>query len=153
MAPFNIDLTSLKPSARSMRSTFTTTTSQLSSLPNAFNRLMEKANPGALRDTCSRLTLEYNTNYNLYAMPREDLPDGYNPYVFKEPLHDNRPVTATQLPKNYTITPLTKRARISWVWRLGYAIDNSSKPRKPVLMWHCKLYKYWGCCVFIINLK
>jgi len=142
MAPSNIDLTSLKVSARLMRSTSTTTTSQSSSLPNAFNRLIEKANPGALRDTCSRLIPEYNTNYNLYAMPYEDLPDGYSPYVFKEPLHDDRPVTATQLPKNCTVAPLAKRARTSWVWRLGYAINNLSKPRKPVLMWHCKLCKY-----------
>ena len=134
-----MDLNSPEPSSRSTRLISITMTSQ-SSIPNAFGRI--KGRDPILRDTCIRSTPQYNTNYNLYAMPYEDLPDGYSPYVFKEPLHDDRPVTATQLPKNCTVAPPAKRARTSWVWRLGYAIDNSSKPRKPVLMWHCKLCKY-----------
>jgi hypothetical protein len=158
MASLNIDLTSPRPSSRSTRSTSTATTSQSSSLPNAFGRLIDKGkgrDPGdpVLRDTCLRPTLEYNTNYNPYAIPSEDLPDGYNPYAFKEPLFDDRLISITQLLKNCTVAPPAKKGRRSWVWHLGYAITNSSRPSKPILMWHCKLCKYWDYYTFITNLK
>ena len=42
-----------------------------------------------IRDTCLYLTLKYNSNYNPYVVPREDLHQGYNPYVLKEPLFDD----------------------------------------------------------------
>ena len=85
-----MDLNSPEPSSRSTRSTSTTITSQ-SSIPNAFGRMMqgEKGRDPVLRDTCLRVTLKYNTNYNPYATPSEDLPNGYSPYVFKEPLYDD----------------------------------------------------------------
>jgi hypothetical protein len=92
MTPPNIDLSSPEPSTRSMRLT-SINTSQSIALPNAFNHIMgavkETSNPGVIRDTCLRLTLEYNSNYNLYVVPREDLHQGYSPYIFKEPLFDN----------------------------------------------------------------
>jgi hypothetical protein len=145
MAPSNIDLTSPEPSVRSIRST-SAATAQSSSLPNAFGRMMdkEKGPPAVLRDSCLRPTPEYNANYNPYVVPREDLPGGYSPYVFKEPLFDDRPVIVAQLPRKCALAPPAKRARTSWVWPLGYAIIDSSRPQKPVLMWHCKLCKYRG---------
>ena len=148
MAPFTTDLSSPEPSSRSTRSTSVATTSQ-SSIPNAFGRM--KGRDPILRDTCIRPTPQYNTNYNPYAIPRKDLPAGYNPYVFKEPLYDDRPVIVNELPKNCVIAPPAKKTRWAWVWRLGYAITDSSTARKPVLMWHCKLCKYEACCVSITN--
>jgi hypothetical protein len=106
-----------------------------------------------LRDSCSRPTPAYNSNYNPYAIPNEDTPGGYSPYVYKEPLFDDRPVVINELPKNCILAPPPKRPRTSWVWPLGYAITDSSRSRNPILMWHCKLCKYSGFCVFIINLE
>jgi hypothetical protein len=99
-----------------IRLTSIATTSQLS-IPNAFSRMMqgEKRRDPALRDTCLRLIPKYNTNYNPYATPSEDLPNGYSPYVFKEPLYDDRPVIVNELPKNCVIAPLPKRPRTAWV--------------------------------------
>ena len=76
MASSNIDLTSLKPSTRSTRSTFATK-SQSISISNAFNRLIkkQKSNLRVICDTCLHLILEYNKNYNLYIISREDLPN------------------------------------------------------------------------------
>jgi hypothetical protein len=147
MTSLNIDLTSPGPSPRSTRSTSATATSQSSSLPNAFGRLMDKGKgrdrgDPVLRDTCLRPAPEYNTNYNLYAIPSKDLPNGYSPYAFKEPLFDDRPVSINQLPKNCAIALPAKKGRRSWVWLLGYAITNLSRPSKPILMWHYKLCKY-----------
>jgi hypothetical protein len=145
MAPLNIDLSSPKLSARSIRLT-SASTSQSMSLPNAFSRIIggvkEISDPGVIRDTCLCLTPEYNSNYNLYVIPCEDLCQGYSPYVPKEPLFDNRPVIVAQLPINYVLAPVPKRPWISWVWYLGYIITNMSKSRKPILMWYCKLCKY-----------
>ncbi|PMD20105.1 hypothetical protein NA56DRAFT_660012 [Hyaloscypha hepaticicola] len=107
MAPSDIDLTSLEPSLRFTRLTSVTTISQ-SSLANAFSRIMpgEKGRDLILRDTCIRPTPQYKTNYNPYAIPREDLLTGYSPYVFKEPLYND-------LPKNCIVTPLAKRTRLT----------------------------------------
>ena len=49
----------------------------------------EKGPPIVLYNTYLRPMLEYNTNYNLYIIPREDLSGGYSPYIFKEPLFNN----------------------------------------------------------------
>jgi hypothetical protein len=102
----------------------------------------EKGPLAVLRNTCLRPVPEYNRNYNPYVVPREDLPGGYSPYVFKEPLFDDRPAIVTQLPKKCVLAPPAKRVRTSWVWPLGYVLNDSSRPQKPVLMWHCKLCKY-----------
>jgi len=76
MTPLNIDLNSPESFARSMRLT-SASISQLMSLPNAFNYIMggvkETSDPGVIRDTYLRLMLKYNSNYNLYIVPREDL--------------------------------------------------------------------------------
>ncbi len=60
-----------------------------SSLPSAFSRMMDPNRPlqdVRLRDKCYRPEPTYNTNYNPYEKPRTDLPGGYTPYVFPEPL-------------------------------------------------------------------
>ena len=143
MAPSNIDLSSLEPSSRVIQST-SAITSQLLLIPNTFNCIINKGKGPSLvlRDTCSRPTPAYNSNYNPYAIPCEDIPGGYSPYVFKEPLYDDRPVVVTQLPKHCVLAPSPKRPRTSWVWALGYAITDSSGPKNSILMWHCKLCKY-----------
>jgi len=116
MTSLNIDLSSPEPSTRSMRLT-STSTSQSMSLPNAFSRIMggtkETSDPGVIRDTCLRLTLEYNSNYNLYVIPREDLRQEYSPYIPKESLFDNRLVIVTQLSINYILALIPKRPRMS----------------------------------------
>ena len=154
MTSFNVDLTSPEPSSRATRLT-SATTSQLPSVPNTFNRIMDKGKGPSLvlRDTCSRPIPVYNSNYNPYAIPCEDIPGGYSPYVFKEPLYDDRPVVVTQLPKHCVLAPSPKRPRTSWVWALGYTITNSSGPKNSILMWYCKFCKYWDFCIFITNLK
>ena len=140
---FNVNLTSLKPSSRATRLTFTTT-SQLPLVLNAFNRIINKGKGPSLmlRDSCLRLTLAYNSNYNLYVTLCKDITSGYSPYVFKEPLFDDRPIIVVQLPKHCVLAPPAKRPRTSWVWPLGYTITDSSRSRNPMLMWHCKLCKY-----------
>src|SRR5437016_6144751 len=92
-----------------------------------------------IHDRCKRPTLKYNQNYNLYEPLCKDLPGGYSLYVFKEPLFDDRPAIVAQLPKKCTLASAAKRPRTAWVWPLGYAIEDNSKARKPVLMW---AYKY-----------
>ena len=118
MVSLNIDLSSPKPSARSMR-LISVSTSQSMSLPNAFSYIMggikETSDPGVIRDTCLRLIPEYNSNYNPYVVPCEDLRQGYSPYVPKKPLFDDRPVIVAQLPINCVLVPVPKRPRISWV--------------------------------------
>ena len=62
------------------------------SLPSAFNRMMNSnrsTKDVPLRDKCYRPEPTYNSNYNPYEKPRSDLPGGYTPYVFPEPLWDD----------------------------------------------------------------
>ena len=42
-----------------------------------------------VRDRCRRPSLTYNFNYNPYEPPSDDLPIGYSPYVFREPLYND----------------------------------------------------------------
>ena len=62
-----------------------------------------------LRDSYSRPIPVYNSNYNPYTIPNKDTPGGYSPYIYKEPLFDNRSVVINKLPKNCILTPLPKR--------------------------------------------
>jgi hypothetical protein len=102
----------------------------------------QNPNPEELRDTCLRPMPVYNEDYNLYVVPCKDLPTQYNPYTFKQPLYDDRPGIVAHLPLNCTLAPPTKRPRTSWVWRVGYAINDSSKSQKTILMWYCKFCMY-----------
>ncbi len=117
----NVDLTSPEPESRTTRSVSAAASaavSQSSSLPNAFGRLIGskgKEPEQQLRDHCKRPEPTYNTNYNPYESPREDLPGGYTPYVFNEPLFNDRPVITTQLPKKTVVASASKRPRTQWV--------------------------------------
>jgi hypothetical protein len=85
-------------------------------LPNAFNRLMQNPGvPAVQRDQCLRPLLVYNRNYDLFKPPPEDLPGGYSPYVFGEPLYDDRPVVVIRLPLHYVVAGPTKKPRTKWV--------------------------------------
>jgi len=64
------------------------------------------------RDTCNRLELIYNTNYNPYEKPPKERPGGYSLYVYGEPLWDDRAVVVARLPRGYTIAGLAKKKRI-----------------------------------------
>jgi hypothetical protein len=88
-----------------------TTLAQLLSLLNAFNRKMEKDDPGAFRDTCLCFILRYNANYNLYVIPCEDLLNGYSPYIFKEPLFDDRLVKGGKHEANALTSMCYRRRR------------------------------------------
>jgi hypothetical protein len=128
------------------------------SLPNAFGRMMAPNGPIQSvinRDKCNRPTPKYNANYNPNTKPPEGLSGGYSPYVYGEPLWDDRPVIVERLPKHFTVAPPPKKARTAWVWNLGYALSNNKKPnQKPPTFWackHCKLCTILGRNKLIIN--
>jgi hypothetical protein len=75
----------------------------------------EKRHDLALRDTCLRPIPKYNMNYNPYTTLSEDLLNRYSPYIFKEPLYDDRLIIVNELPKNCIVASLPKRPRIAWV--------------------------------------
>ena len=106
----NIDLTSPKPSSRVTRLT-SITTSQLLSVPNTFNHIIDKGKSPSLvlRDTYLYPTPVYNSNYNLYTILYKNIPGKYSPYIFKELLYNNRPIIIIQLSKYYILAPLLKR--------------------------------------------
>jgi len=84
------------------------------SLPNAFSRII--ARKGKMQevlhcDTCNRPKLIYNTNYNPYKKPPKERPGGYSPYVYGEPLWDNRAIVVARLPRGYTIIKPAKKKR------------------------------------------
>jgi hypothetical protein len=117
-----------------------------SALPNAFGRMMQGGHSTAksthLRDRCKRPTPTYNDNYNPANAPPEDLATSYSPYVFGEPLFDDRPVITTRLPIAHIIAGASTRPRTSWVWALGYALKDTSKSPHAGI-WACKHCMYF----------
>jgi hypothetical protein len=64
-------------------------------LPNAFNQIIRGEAPtlnAVKRDRCTRPTVIYNSNYNLYKPVPKELSADYSPYDFGEPLFDDRTV-------------------------------------------------------------
>ena len=106
-----------------------------------------------LRDRCKRPTPIYNKNYNPHEALRVDILKGYSPYIFKEPLFDDRLVVVAQLPKKCTLAGASKRPRTQWVWLLGYVIQDNSKAGQPVMMWACKHCKQPTFCSSFTNYK
>jgi hypothetical protein len=101
-------------------------------LPNAFGRMMSSSQPAqaiVVKDKCDRPTPTYNHNYNPNEPPRDDLPKGYSPYVYGEPLYDDRPAIISRLPSRHTLAGSGKRLRTQWVWNLSYALDDNSGTR------------------------
>jgi hypothetical protein len=73
-----------------------------STLPNAFSRIMGPApviQSTAKRDSCVRPTPRYNHNYDLYKKPSDDIRCDYSPYIYGEPLYDDRPIIVARLPR------------------------------------------------------
>lgn len=132
--PLEIDASTFQASANSSRST----------LPSAFGRMMQPGRPAAaviVHDQCKRPEPIYNDKYNPYTLTLGDIDEAYSPYVYGEPLYDDRAVIVANLPYQHTLAGAAKRQRTSWVWNLGYALIDNSKPRKP-LIWACKLCMY-----------
>jgi hypothetical protein len=71
-------------------------------------RVMQQA---TWHDTYKRPTLTYNHNYDLFKKPSDTLPYSYSPYVFGEPLFNNRAVIIKRLPKHHIIAGPSKRPR------------------------------------------
>ena len=113
-------------------------------LTNAFSRIMATSRhptPTSTisRDTCSFLEPQYNYNYNPLVPPSNTQPKGYSPYIFKEPLHDDREALLERFPPHYTLEGSSKRERTQWVWKLGYAvIQNGPTDKHSVTKWMCK---------------
>ena len=109
------------------------------SLPSAFGCMM---NPQpvvdvAIRDRCQRPVPVYNERYDPSKPPPEDLPPTYSPYVFGEPLFDDRHIIIANLLPGFTAAGASKKPRTSWVWRLGYSMSKATSKGK-VAFWVCK---------------
>ncbi len=94
------------------------TSALASTLPSAFNRMIGSGRPAAtsfVRDQCTRPTPKYNSNYNPYELPPENLEPNYSPYALGEPLYDNRLPFSSMLPSQHTLADASKRRRTSWV--------------------------------------
>ncbi len=115
-------------------------TSATASVANAFDRMKgpSQGQNTIQRDRCSRPLARYNRFYNPYEPPSDDLPIKYSPYANGEPLFDDRPAIVSRFRPQHTLAGASKRPRSSWVWPLGYAVDNHTK-RKNTLCWVCKL--------------
>jgi hypothetical protein len=84
--------------------------------PSVFTSIISSSRPATIlvvRDLCHRLTLYYNSKYNLYKLLNEHLDPSYSLYAWGEPLHDNLiPFTLT-LPTQHTLAGALKRRRTS----------------------------------------
>ena len=105
--PVKIDATASEASATPLGST----------APSVFGRMMgtETVQKKAIRDTCKRPTPTYNTKYNPFEKPSPDVPGGYSPYKYLEPLFDDQLVITIRIPKYYTLAPPLKRPCTAWV--------------------------------------
>ena len=115
-----------------------------STLPNAFSRLMGPApviQSTAKRDLYIRPTPIYNQYYNLFQKPADDLRSDYSPYVYREPLYDDRAIVVARLLKHHTEASAVKKPRTQWVQKLGYALIDNQKLDKPI-KWACKHYTF-----------
>jgi hypothetical protein len=98
-------------------------------------------NPAILRDRCFRPTPTYNENYDPTKPPNPLNKAEYSPYAFGEPLFNDRPIRLDRLRVGHVIAGATKRKRVQWTWKLGYALINNTKASKPII-WCCKLCTY-----------
>jgi len=113
---------------------------------NAFSRIIgTDPSPATasliIKDKCKRPTVTYNSNYHPEKPPPDGQLESYSLYVFGEPLFDDRPVDIRRLPPRYVLSTATTRPLTSWVWKLGYRIDDNSKAKKRET-WMCKLCMY-----------
>jgi hypothetical protein len=80
-------------------------------LLNAFSQIMQEQPNNLNCDQCRRPRPTYNFNYNPHKPPCDDLPKGYSPYTFKEPLYNNREVIRSRLPHKHTLCATSKRQK------------------------------------------
>ena len=80
-----------------------------STLLNSFGRMMQEPPNIPNRDQCRRPHPTYNFNYNPHKPLCDDLPKGYSPYIYGEPLYDNREVIKLRLSYKYTLYIINKR--------------------------------------------
>src|SRR6266536_4192693 len=88
------------------------TTTSRSTLPNAFNRMIQPApvvQSTVKRDRCTRPTPTYNHNYNLYKKPPVDLRSDYSPYIYREPLYDDQLIIIARLLTYYIVSGPIKK--------------------------------------------
>lgn len=134
LSPFELSPASSEPSA-----------APSSTLPNAFARMRATEGASKLlsgkRDGCTRPAPEYNDNYDPYKPQPPTLPPDYSPYNPGEPLYNDRNIKVTNLPNGHTVAGASKKPRTSWLWKIGYALNDNTKKGKP-LIWCCKLCKY-----------
>src|ERR1700733_7031462 len=86
----------------------------VSTLPSAFGRMMHTNRATAAppkQDLCRRPTPTYNDNYNPYQVPSKDPDENYSPYVWGEPLYDDRLVQHLMLPVQHTLAGASKRKK------------------------------------------
>lgn len=122
-------------------------------VPNVLAAMMRKPAPEVaadskmLRDRCRRPEPQYNTYYNPHEPHNESLKEDYSPYDFGEPLFDDRKPYPSRFPGGMVLAGASKKPRTLWVWKLGYALQNTRKAHKPIY-WCCKL-----CMYTLLNLK
>ena len=116
--PLKNDTTASQASTNAFRST----------LPNAFSRLIGPApviQSTAKRDLYTRLTSVYNQYYNPFQKPADDLRSNYSPYVYEEPLYDDRAIIVARLLKHHTEAGAAKKPRTQQIQKLGYAFTDN----------------------------
>jgi hypothetical protein len=75
-------------------------------LPNALARMMAPSRPSAstsVRDRCRRPEPTYNYKYDPYRLPSDFIDGEYSPYVYGEPLYNDRAVIIANLPRQHTV--------------------------------------------------
>jgi hypothetical protein len=116
--------------------------SQSSLGTNPFSRMMNPTRESTptviVKDTCKRPEVQYNFNYNPLIAPSDTQPKGYSPYVYGEPMYDDREPLTARFPRHHVLSGASKRERTQWVWRVGYMVVDSTKASKPINKWMCK---------------
>ena len=82
-----------------------------STLLNSFGQIMQELPNIPNRDQCRWPHPTYNFNYNPHKPPCDDLPKGYSPYIYREPLYNNQEVIKSRLLYKYTLYAVSKRQR------------------------------------------
>ena len=131
-SPFEID-------SDTTRGSRAPSTSTVSATIDPFTRIMAPGRQTLIElvalaftiiDRCTRPTLLYNTNYNLFKPARDDLKPNYSLYLPRELLFNNKPIKVVNLPRGYILAPLTKSLTRSWVWKVGYTLTQPTGNNK-----------------------
>ncbi|KAH7348972.1 hypothetical protein BKA65DRAFT_501830 [Rhexocercosporidium sp. MPI-PUGE-AT-0058] len=91
-----------------------------------------------IKDRCIRLIPLYNDNYDPFKPARDNLKLNYSPYSFREPLFNDRPVKASNLPRGFILAPTANILIRSWLWKVRYILIQPERNKKHTF-WACKL--------------